>query len=588
LTWEAWFTLAVVALTVIALVREVTAPAAIVFGATVVLLVAGVVEPAEAFSGFSNPAPITVAALYVVAAGIERTGLLNRLIDVVMGGGSGERATLARLLAPSAGASAFLNNTPIVAMLVPAVSRWTQRAGKSVSPYLMPLSFAAILGGMITLIGTSTNIVVSGLMETAEMEPLGFFEIAKLGAPIALAGVALLLLLSPLALPQRRPARGDIDDVREFVVEMTVDHGAALDGLTVADAGLRHLAGVFLAQLERAGEVMTPVSPETLLAGGDRLRFVGNARDVADLHGRQGLTAEAQEHAEAIPAGRMAFFEAVIGPASPLVGQSLRSIGFRARYQAAVLAIHRAGQRVEGKLGQVRLRSGDTLLLLGPPGFRTRWQGSPDYLLVSRFGELEPHRSAKSVPALLIGVGVIATAATGLLPILEASLLGALAVVVLGVLTPDEARTAVDLNVVVVIAASFGIGAAISVTGLASRFADGLVDGLDGLGGVGVLLGVAVATVALTEAITNNAAAVLVFPIAIAAAEGIGADPRAFALTVAVAASASFLTPIGYQTNTMVWGPGGYRFGDYARLGIPLTVLTFVVIAGLAPVWWAL
>jgi di/tricarboxylate transporter len=588
MTWEAWFTLGVIVVAILALVRDFTAPSVVVFAGVVTLLVAGVIEPAQAFSGFSNPAPITVAALYVVAAGIERTGVLNRLVDRTLEGGSGERRTLARLLLPSAGASALLNNTPIVAMLVPAVSRWSQRVGRSVSRYLMPLSFAVILGGMVTLIGTSTNIVVSGLMEGSGMEPLGFFEIAKIGLPVAVVGLAMLIVFAPAMLPERRAARRDIEDVREFVVELRVDRRGALDGATVEGGGLRHLVGVFLAQVERGPEMIAPVAPDTLLQGGDLLRFVGNARDVADLQGRSGLTPEAQQHTVAIPTGHLALFEAVIGDTSPLVGTSLKAIGFRDRYQAAVLAIHRADRRVEAKLGEVRLKTGDTLLVLASPAFADRWHGSADFLLVSRFGAADPPRANKIVPAMVIGAAVVVVAALGLLSILEVSLLGAFAIVGLGVLTPGEARAAVNLDVIVVIAASFGIGAALMDTGLASRAAGWLVDVFQPMGTVGVLIGVALATIALTEAITNNAAAVLVFPIGVAAAGRVGADPRAFAVVVAVMASASFLTPIGYQTNTMVWGPGGYRFGDYARLGFPLTLLTLAAVALLAPVWWSL
>jgi di/tricarboxylate transporter len=307
---------------------------------------------------------------------------------------------------------------------------------------------------------------------------------------------------------------------------------------------------------------------------------------VADLHGRAGLTPEAQEHAVAIPTGQHAFFEAVIGDASPLVGASLKGIGFRDRYQAVVLAIHRADQRVDGKLGEVRLRTGDTLLLLAAPAFHDRWHGTSDFLLVSRFGGPEPARAQKIVPATAIGFAVVVAAGSGMLPILEASLVGAIAMVMIGVLSPVEARNAVDLDVIVVIAASFGLGAALTETGLAQQFAERIVAAAEPLGSVAVLLAIGLVATALTEAITNNAAAVLMFPIAVATAEGVGADPRAFAIVVALMASASFLTPIGYQTNTMVWGPGGYRFGDYARLGAPLTVLALVVVTVLVPIFW--
>jgi len=580
-TWEAWLTLAVVTVAIVLLAKEVMIPAVVLFGATVLLLVTGVLTPEQALSGFSNPAPITVAALYVLAGAIERTGVLVPMMSSLLGGSRGERRTLLRLLVPAAGASAFVNNTPIVAMLVPAVTRWSKRTGGSVSAVLMPLSFAAILGGMITVIGTSTNIVVSGLLEESGYDAIGFFEITSIGLPVALVGLAMLLLLAPVSLPDRRPARSDlVGDVREFVLDVRVVVGGPLDGVTVEDAGLRHLQGVFLVQIDREAErrIIAPVAPTVGLRGGDRLRFVGRATDVLDLQSTRGLEPEAKEHLQDLDTGRVRFFEAVVGSASPLVGKSMKEIGFRARYGAACFAVHRADHRVVGKIGGVRLRVGDTLLLVAEPGFRSRWQDRSDFLLVSRLDETEPVRSQKAPVAVGIGLLVVIAAATGFVGILEASLVGAFAVLAFGVLSPTEMRGVVDLNVLVVIASSFGLGHAMLETGLADKVADGLIGGLEGFGHWAVLLGVILATVALTEMITNNAAAVLMFPIAIAVAGHAGGDPRGYAMAVAVIASASFLTPIGYQTNTMVWGPGGYRFSDYARLGAPITLAAIAIV----------
>ena len=587
MSWEAWLTVTVVIVSVVLLAREVASPGLSLLGGVVVLLLAGVLEPSEAFAGFSNPAPITVAALYVVAAAIEKTGALAPIVDAAVGRSQRERRALSRVLPPIALSSAFLNNTPIVAMLVPPVTRWANRMGMSVSGLLMPVSFAAILGGMMTVIGTSTNIVVSGLLESAGWEPLGFFEIGALGLPVAIIGVAYLVTAAPSVLPARRPASSDIEgDVREFAVDMTVIPHGALDGAQVEDGGLRHLSGVFLVSIDRDGRTIAPVGPTTEVRGGDRLRFVGRSTDIVDLQNMRGLEAESSEHLAGFDTSRLGFFEAVIGPASPLVGASLKETGFRARYQAAVVAIHRADQRVEGKLGSVRLRVGDTLLLIAAPRFQGRWGDRSDFLLVSRLGGADPVRSDQAPVAAIVTVGVVVAAATGLLGILEASLVGAFAVVLSGILTPREASSAVDLNVIVVIAASFGLGSAVGSTGVAEDVAGGLVSAFEGVGDRAVLAAVLVATVVLTELITNNAAAVLMFPIAIAAAVEIGADPRGFAVVVALAASASFLTPIGYQTNTMVWGPGGYRFGDYSRLGVPLTLVTGLVAVVLAPVIW--
>jgi len=586
---EAWLTLAVIVLLVVVLARDRLAPAAAVFIAVVVLLLAGIIDSGQAFAGFANPAPMTVAALYVLARAVEKTGALQPVVNATLGAGTGARAALARLLVPTAAASAFLNNTPIVAMLAPQVEEWASRRGLSPSLFLMPVSFAAILGGVVTLIGTSTNLVVSGLLVANEMPPIGMFELTMIGLPVALIGVTAVVLLAPTVLPPRRAAREDLsDDVREFVVDMEVVAGGPLEGHSIEAGGLRHLQGVFLFQIDRDGEIVAPVGPEMVLRGGDRLRFVGRADLVVDLQRTRGLVTAERGHLPTFDPRRAAFFEAVIGPSSPLVGTSLREAGFRGRYQAAVLAIHRAGRRLEVKLGAVRLRVGDTLVLVSEPGFRDRWYDRRDFLLISRLGGSLPVSSRQGLLVGAIALGIVVAAGSGLLPILEASLVGAGLLVLLGVLTPGEARNAVDLDVIILIAASFGIGAAIESSGLAAVLASGLVDLGSGFGPVALLLGVVLATLALTELITNNAAAVLIFPIALATAAGAGLDPRPFAIAIAIAASASFMTPIGYQTNTMVYGPGGYRFGDYLRLGAPLTLLVIVATILIVPIVWPL
>ncbi|HXV36785.1 MAG TPA: SLC13 family permease [Myxococcota bacterium] len=586
MAWEAWLTLGVVVALLVILIRELVAPALGVMGAVIFLLVAGVVTPAQAFAGFSNAAPITVAALYVVARAVEKTGALERLTARILGtgadGGMSDRRVLARLLVPVAGASAFLNNTPIVAMLLPQVRDWAERNGTSPSIYLMPLSFAVILGGVVTAIGTSTNLVISGLLEANGFAPMGLFEISRLGLPVAAVGIAMIVWLAPSVLPARRGARREFtEDLREFAVSMLVVPQGPLDGKPVEAGGLRHLTGVFLVAIEREGERIAPVAPTSTLHGGDRLTFVGRADLVVDLQKTRGLASAEHQHLAGLDSAEHTFFEAVVGQNSPLVGDTLKNARFRARYQAAVVAIHRAGERVQAKLGEVELHFGDTLLLLADPQFADRWRDRRDFLLISRLGGSPPTttRQAAIVGALLLGIVVVA--GSGLLPILHASLLAAIALVLLGVLSPGEARDAVDLDVVVVLAGSLGVGLALEHSGLADAIGSGLVELVGGSSRTAVLLGLVVATVALTEMITNNAAAALMFPIALAAAGDLGVDARPFAIAIAVAASASFLTPIGYQTNTMVYGPGGYRFGDYSRLGAPLTLLVIATIVAL-------
>jgi di/tricarboxylate transporter len=585
--WHAWVTLVIVVSLLYVLARDLLSPVLAVFGAVIVLLVLGVVTPAEAFYGLSNPAPITVAALYVLARAVEKTGALQPALNAALGDGDGIRTSLARLLTPSAAASAFLNNTPIVAMLVPQVCEWAKRRGKSPSLYLMPLSFAVILGGVVTLIGTSTNLVVSGLLEASGQPPIGMFELTPVGLPVAAIGVAAIVLLTPLMLEERRPAQEDLSEgVREFVVSMEIVPGGPLDGLAVEAGGLRHLQGVYLVEVEREGQLIAPVPPTTILKGRDRLTFVGKADLVVDLQRARGLVSSERKHVREFDTSRHTFFAAVVGADSPLVGKTVRDVGFRGRYQAAVVAVHRSGQRVDAKLGDVRLKLGDTLLLLTDPGFRDRWRDRNDFLLIAPLGGSPPSASRKAGIVGLVVLVIVAGAGSGLVPILQASLLGAVALVVSGVLTPGEARNSVDLDVLLVIAGSFGLAAAVERSGLAEKLAAGLAGAFAPLGPTGVLLGLVLATIALTELVTNNAAAALMFPIATRAAMDAGFDGRCFAIAVAIAASSSFLTPIGYQTNTMVYGPGGYRFGDYARLGFPLTVLVAATVVLLVPVLW--
>ncbi|HUP18280.1 MAG TPA: SLC13 family permease [Acidimicrobiia bacterium] len=587
MSWEAWFCLGVVLLVLISLVRDLVAPAVAMAGGMVAVLVAGIVTPAEALSGFSNPAPLTVAALFILARAVEKTGALTPVVRATLGNGAGVRRSLARLVLPTTAASAFLNNTPIVAMLLPQIRAWAEARGRSPSLYLMPLSFAALLGGVVTLIGTSTNLVVSGLLEASGEEGLGFFELSAVGLPVAILGAILLVVLTPVLLPIRRGVRQEVEEeTRSFVVDMVVSENGPVAGRTVEGAGLRHLSGMFLATLDREGDLVAPVAPDTVLRAGDRLRFVGKSDQVLDLQGMRGLASAEAGHLIDIETEQSRYFEVVVGAESPLVGKLLRDTDFRNRYQAAVLAIHRAGQRIDAKLGRVEIRVGDTLLLISDAGFRDRWRDRNDFLLISGLGATPPVASKKAWAVAALTLGIVVTASLDLLPILNVSLLVAVVLIAIKVLSPGEARSAVDLDVIVLIAAAFGVAAAVAKSGLAETLASGLVGLFDGLGGRGVLLGVILATVVLTGVVSNNAAALLMFPIAIAAGSATNIDPRGFAIAVAVASSVDFLTPIGYQTNTMVYGPGGYKFFDYARLGAPLTALVIVALVVIVPMRW--
>ncbi len=588
MSWQAVLTLGVTLLTLVSLAKDLIAPAHTMLGAAITLLLFGVLTPQEAFAGFGNPAPITVAALYVLARAAEKTGVIEPLLDRLLGKGGGGRLALARLLVPSALASGFLNNTPIVAMMIPQVLRWADRVRESASRYLMPLSFAVVLGGVTTTIGTSTNLVVSGMLEQHGQAPLGLFEITPVGLPVALAGLAALILTVPWLMPNRTAAPRQKAATREFAASMRVEPNGPLEGRSVEAALLRNLQGVFLVSVERGDELIAPVSPDTVLHGGDVLTFAGAASKVVDLHARRGLVSTQSKHLAHFDSARHRFQQAVVGANSPLVGRTLKEAQFRSRYQAAVVAIHRSGHPLDQKLGDVRLRLGDTLILLADAGFRQRWRDRPDFLMVTSMEGTPPAVSKKAWIVGLVMLMVCGAAGLSLLPMLQASLLGVILLIVFGVLTAAEARAAVDLDTILVIAAAFALGTAMEKSGLAAALANGL-SLAGGSSSVHLtLLGLVLATLVTTEMVTNNAAAALMFPIAVASAEQLGLDPRPFAVAIAIAASNSFLTPIGYQTNIMVYGPGGYRFTDYLRAGFPLTLVTVAATVLLVPLIYGL
>ncbi len=573
---DALLTVAVLLVMVAGLVSSRVSPPVGVLGATAVLFVLGVIDASEAFSGFSNPAPLTVAGLYVLAEGIGKTGALSPFLRLVLSRSDDPRTSLARLVLPSAGASSFLANTPIVAMLVPEITTWADRRGVSSSRLLMPLSFATILGGTLTVIGTSTNLVVSGLLVEDGQEPLSMFELTKVSLPVAVVAMLALLVLAPLLLPERKRPRNMADEQgRPFTVSMRVLPGGPLDGIRVEEGQLRSLDGVYLAELQRDGGVIAPVRPDQTVRAEDILVFVGQVDLVVDLHTLRGLEPSEGDPLLELPDGaEHGFFEAVLGPASPLVGNTLAEVQFRARYQGAVVGIHRSGEAQTGKLGEVRMATGDTLLILAGRDFRVRWRDKGDFLLVSRLDGPDLGASTKAPLAGLALLAVVLLPILGILSVTRSTVLAAGLLVFSGVLSPREARDAVDMNVVLMIGGAFGMGEAVRKTGLADSIASGILDGLGDFGVVGVVIGLIIATMILTELVTNAAAAALILPTALLVANDLALDPRILAIAIAVAASSSFLTPIGYQTNTMVYGPGGYRFTDYLRLGIPLSIIT--------------
>jgi di/tricarboxylate transporter len=492
----------------------------------------------------------------------------------------------ARLMLPLAAMSAFMNNTPLVAMMLPVVDDWTRKARLSASKLMIPLSYATILGGTCTLIGTSTNLVVHGLLVGSGQSGLSMFELAPVGVVVALTGIAFVLLTSRWLLPDRRPPLSVRDDAREYTVEMIVEPGSPLVGRSIEGAGLRHLPGLYLMEIERAGEAIPAVAPETRLHAADRLVFAGVVDSVVDLQRIRGLR-PATDQVFKLDAPRLGrtLIEAVVSPYSPLVGLSIREGEFRTVYHAVVIAVARAGERLRRKIGDIVLRPGDTLLLEAPSAFVAAHRDSRDFYLVSSVEGARPPRHERAWLAIGILFLMVGAVSLELVSMLNAAMLGCGALIATRCISWGVARRAVDPQVLLVIAAALGIGAGLEVTGAARALADALLGfaGEDPWRALFVIYGV---TMLFTELITNNAAAALVFPIALATAERLGVDFRPFAIAITFAASASFATPIGYQTNLMVMNPGAYRFADYLRVGVPLNLAMWLLTTLLVPRWW--
>jgi di/tricarboxylate transporter len=530
---------------------------------------------------------VTVGVLYIVVTGLKETGGITWLAQSMLGRPTSLANVQLRLTIPVAFLSALLNNTPVVAMLIPAVSEWARRYNIPLSKLMIPLSYAAIAGGTCTLIGTSTNLVVNGLlMSESGLPSLSMFEIAWVGLPCTILVVVFMYLTSPWLLPERKSAFSQFEDPREYTVEMLVEPHSPLDGKTIEAAGLRQLPGLYLVEVNRNDQLIPAVSSQETLKGHDRLIFVGIIDSVVDLQKILGLKpATNQIFKLDTPRENRSFIEAVVSNSCPLVGKTIREGRFRSIYNAAVIGVARNGTRLKEKIGDIVLRPGDTLLLEAPPAFTAQQHNSRDFYLVSRLGDSSPPRHEKFLIAMVIVLSMVAAVSFGWLTMLHAAMLAAGFMIITRCTSGRIARRGIDWQVLVTIAASFGIGNALHESGAASAIAQYMVF-FSGDSPVTALAMVFFTTALFTALTTNNAAAILMFPIAIAISNGLHVSVLPFAITIMMAASASFATPIGYQTNLMVYGPGGYRFSDYLRIGLPLTMLVGILTIIVVPAVW--
>jgi di/tricarboxylate transporter len=639
--FQIFFAVAVIVAVFATMQLRRNAPTEVLFClALVAFVLFGLIEPKLAWDGFADEGVIAIAGLLVVSAALRSSGVLDALGRSLLGKVTSERGAVGRLAMVVVASSAFLLNTAIVAMLMPMVIGWCRQRNVAPSRLLLPLSYLAILGGVCTLVGTSTNFVVNGMLQKvsqdvgqlieaeqvnlppedmqvhaqelrtryrlswlkaqqSQLQPMGLTDISWVGVPCAIVGALLLVFLGSRLLPNRTELLDSLEDKRrEYLVEMLVTQGCGLIGKTVEEGGLRHLPGLFLIEIDRNGDIIGPVSPNDRIFENDRLVFTGVVATIIDLEKIPGLVPAADINYEIAPAKAAArsLVEVVLSPSSPLVGSTIRQANFRQHYGAAVVAVHRNGERLPTKIGDIELTAGDTLLLQTQQGFVRSFRTRPDFYLVSSVEGSDGRRHDKLLLAAALTIGLIAWlflmpqfklwgAPKALLSPPLAIVATALAMIVSRCLSVAEARRAIDLPMLLTIGAAIGVGEAINSCGAAESAARLMANAVAGQPYVG-LMAIFIATVLLTEMITNVAVAAMMFYVALGLACQLDCSPRPFIMAITLAASLSFISPIGYQTNLMVMGPGGYRPPDYIRAGLPLSIAVGVIALILIPWIW--
>jgi di/tricarboxylate transporter len=585
MSWQAWFTLfvAVGALGVMATDR--LSPDKTMVGALALLVLSGVLEPGRALAGFASEGMMTVALLFMVAAAVRRSGALAAACGKLLGQPTSILGAQLRLMLPVAALSGFVNNTPLVAMLLPEVRDWSRRSGVAPSRLLIPLSYAAILGGLITLIGTSTNLVVDGMLRQLGRPGLHFFDLTAVGLPLAVLGVLFIAVLGRRLLPDRPYGDMPFADPRGFTAEYLVIKGGVLDGRRLGDVSIPDLPGLHPIEILREGLIIPAPRADEVLQGDDRLVVNMAAGHVLALHRTPGLLPTDHTFSRDPSKKNRVLVELVVSDHCPLVDRVVGDGSFRRHYDAAVVAVARHGERVTVHRGPWVLEAGDSLLVEVSADFLALHRTNPDFYLVTSYGAVYTaarwHRAA-SVAAL---VAMASLAALGVLSMFEAAMAATVLLLLTRVISWSDAQDDVNWKVLLTIAAALGLGAALEDSGAARAVGDAIA----GVGGEQPWIALAMiylATVLTTEMVTNNAAAAMMLPIGLAAADRLGVSYMPFAVVIMIAASASFATPIGYQTNLMVYGPGGYRFSDFLRIGIPLTLLLGAAALVLTPIVW--
>ena len=574
--------------TFVAFIREWLSPDMVSLSALAILLLTGTIGADDALKVFSNSAPVTIGCMFVLSAALERTGALDALARIFLRiAGASELRALIALGLFTVPLSAFINNTPVVVVFMPVVLALARTTELKASRLLIPLSYFSILGGTCTLIGTSTNLLVDGITKQHGMAPFGVFEITPLGIIYAAIGAGYVFFIGRKLLPRRETLAALIGSgmARQFLLQAVISRDSPLVGKSLAETPLVRLRDARIIDVTRRGERLETPLDELRFAAGDQLLLESPIAGVKSIKEMPGVVFRSEAETEEAGPREAVLMEGIIGSRSTFVGKTLREMNFRQRYGVLILAVHRQGENLRENFEDVRLAFGDTLLVQGPAEGIHRLMQERDFLNLTEPKQraYRPHRAPVAIGAILI---VMMLASIEILPIAAIALIAAILVVVLKCLDVEEAYESVEWNLLFIIFGMLALGRAMETTGAAHLIASGVTGAVGHFGPVATLSATYFLAMVLTELISNNAVAVLLTPLTFEIAASLGLDARPFAVAVMFGSSASFATPIGYQTNTYVFGAGGYRFVDFPRVGVPLNLILWAAASLLIPYFW--